>query len=93
MLPKLRAASGLPLQPHPLAATLRCKLAKAALRGNGWGEGVRRPFVASAVTIARMRLRGVHGIASPNGWFRPPAMNSAVVVGGARKPADAAQPR
>ena len=35
------AASELPLQLHPLAdaATLRCKLAKASLRGEGWGEG------------------------------------------------------
>jgi len=35
------AATGLPLHPHPLAdaATLRCKLAKASLRGEGWGEG------------------------------------------------------
>ena len=31
-------------QPHPLAdaATLRCKLAKASLLGEGWGEGVLR---------------------------------------------------
>ena len=34
--------SGVPLQPHPLAdaATLRCKLAKASLRGEGQDEGV-----------------------------------------------------
>jgi hypothetical protein len=33
------AASGLTLQPHSLAATLKSKLAKASLLGEGWGEG------------------------------------------------------
>ena len=38
----------LPLQPHPLAdaATLRCRLAKASLRGEGWGEGRFPQFIA-----------------------------------------------
>ena len=37
----LNGHSEIPLQPHPLAdaATLRCKLAKASLRKEGWGKG------------------------------------------------------
>jgi hypothetical protein len=42
LYPRSRAAAGSLSQPYPLAdmATLGGKLAKASLRGEGWGEGV-----------------------------------------------------
>jgi hypothetical protein len=65
-----RTASGLPLQPHPLAdaATLRCKLARASLRGEGWGEGRYRRYVSAyarrrepMVSVCKARVFGGHG--------------------------------
>ena len=50
-----------PLHPHPLADadTLRCKLAKASLLGEGQGEGrFPRLIAPSSVTEAPMRFRG-----------------------------------
>jgi hypothetical protein len=59
--PELSAArvQAFPLQPHLLAdaATLRCKLAKASMRGEGQGEGYdRHSFRRAAASHARCKL-------------------------------------
>jgi hypothetical protein len=48
-----------------MRTTLRCKLAEASLRGEGWGEGVRRPFVKPTAKLTPMRLPGVDALESP----------------------------
>jgi hypothetical protein len=68
----LRIVQGSLLQPHPLAdaATLRRKLAKASLRGEGQDEGVRRLLCSrpcakagAHAKVLFLRLKWIHAFA------------------------------